>query len=262
MKNLNLYSPQKHLRSMVGFNLSFVLLFVFLTGLSGCLKTRAQLKSENLNDTPTPIATYSTSSTPDTTDPVPTANSPAQGNQYETEEMKAEILKLNTKIDELEQQLKAQKAAPTPEPTPTKTTSAVMINNENDNTGETTAEENQKPKKITLETAQKLYRQKKYTETVEAMDSYIKTEKKNLDHAYYLRAESNYGLKQYKKAILDYSVIREKYTQSVYLKDSLYKIGLCFDAIGLKEDAKIFYQELAEKFPKSLEAKKTKKLWQ
>ena len=39
---------------------------------------------------------------------------------------------------------------------------------------------------------------------------------------------------------------------------ALYKIGLSFESLGMKDDAKGFYQELIEKHPKSQEAKKAK----
>ena len=37
---------------------------------------------------------------------------------------------------------------------------------------------------------------------------------------------------------------------------ALLRIGQSFDALGMKDDARGFYQELAEKFPKSTEARK------
>ena len=42
-------------------------------------------------------------------------------------------------------------------------------------------------------------------------------------------------------------------------EDALLKIGQSFEALGMKEDAKGFYQELTDKFPKSPEAAKAKK---
>ena len=39
----------------------------------------------------------------------------------------------------------------------------------------------------------------------------------------------------------------------------LYKIGLSFEGLGMKDDARGFFQELVEKYPKSPEAIKAKK---
>ena len=38
--------------------------------------------------------------------------------------------------------------------------------------------------------------------------------------------------------------------------DATYKIGMSFQELKLKDDAKAFYQEVIQKFPKSSEAKK------
>lgn len=81
---------------------------------------------------------------------------------------------------------------------------------------------------------------------------------KKAEQATFLRAESYYKLKQYKKAIIDYSKFPEKYKSSPHMPEALYKIGLSFESLGMKEDAKGFYQELIEKFPKTPQAKKAK----
>ena len=81
---------------------------------------------------------------------------------------------------------------------------------------------------------------------------------KKTEEATYLRAESYFNLKDFKKAIVDYSKFPEKFTRSSHMPQALYKIGLSFEALGMKEDARSFYAELAEKFPKSAEAKKVK----
>ena len=100
----------------------------------------------------------------------------------------------------------------------------------------------------------------KFDDAAESLSDYLKTPKgKHVEEATFLRAESYYGLKQYKKAILDYSKFPEKFTTSRRLPSALYKIGQSFEALGMKEDAKGFYQELVDKFPKSPEATKAKK---
>jgi len=43
------------------------------------------------------------------------------------------------------------------------------------------------------------------------------------------------------------------------MPEALYKIGMSFESLGMGEDAKGFYQELVEKYPKSPEAKKARK---
>jgi TolA-binding protein len=79
---------------------------------------------------------------------------------------------------------------------------------------------------------------------------------RHAEEATFKRAEAHYLLKEYKKAIVDYSKFPEKYNKSKHLPTALYKIGQSFEAMGMKDDAKGFYQELVEKFPKSSEARK------
>lgn len=94
----------------------------------------------------------------------------------------------------------------------------------------------------------------------ETFAQYLKNSKvKSPQDASFLRGESLFKLKLYKKAILEYSKFPEKYSHSSHMPEALYKIGLCFDALGMKDEAKGFYQELKEKYPKSAQAKKIKK---
>lgn len=80
------------------------------------------------------------------------------------------------------------------------------------------------------------------------------------EEATFLRGESYFETKQYRKAIADYGQFTEKYTKSKYMPTVLYKIGLSFRAINAKEDAAVFLQELIDKHPKSPEAKKAKSI--
>jgi TolA-binding protein len=80
------------------------------------------------------------------------------------------------------------------------------------------------------------------------------------EEATFLRAESFYETKQYRKAIADYGQFTEKYTKSKLMPTVLYKIGLSFRAINAREDASVFLQELIDKHPKSPEAKKAKSI--
>jgi TolA-binding protein len=95
---------------------------------------------------------------------------------------------------------------------------------------------------------------------IDALSAYLKSSKpKQAEEATFLRGESLYETKQYQKAIGDYSKFPEKYTKSKKMPYVLMKIGQSFDALGMRDDAKAFYQELVEKFPKSPEAKKARK---
>jgi TolA-binding protein len=94
---------------------------------------------------------------------------------------------------------------------------------------------------------------------VETFSAVLKSSKgSKAEEATFYRAECYFKLKQYKKAIVDYSRFPEKFTKSKHMPVALMRIGASFELLGMKDDAKGFYQELVEKFPKSPEAKKAK----
>jgi len=71
-------------------------------------------------------------------------------------------------------------------------------------------------------------------------------------------AESLFAKKDFRQAILEYQKYREKFPKGKNVTVATYKMGLCFQELGLKEDAKSFYEEVIAKSPKSDEAKKSK----
>lgn len=108
-----------------------------------------------------------------------------------------------------------------------------------------------------FEDAKSSFSSKNYEGAVEQLTVYLKSTKgKYTEEATYLRGESYFQMKQYQKAIVDFSKFPEKYSRSTYMPRCLLRIGQSFDALGMKEDAAGFYQELVEKYPKSSEAKK------
>lgn len=71
-------------------------------------------------------------------------------------------------------------------------------------------------------------------------------------------AEALFAKKDFRQAILEYQKYREKFPKGKNVTVATYKMGLCFQELGLKEDAKSFYEEVISKSPKSDEAKKSK----
>lgn len=62
--------------------------------------------------------------------------------------------------------------------------------------------------------------------------------------------------KKWKEAILNFDQYREKYPTGKYAPEATYKTGVSFQELGMKDEAKVFYQEVTEKFPKSDMSKK------
>jgi len=71
-------------------------------------------------------------------------------------------------------------------------------------------------------------------------------------------AEEFFNQKDFKKAILNYQKFRDSKPKDKRVIEATYKIGVSFQELGLKDEAKSFYSELIAKFPKSDEAKKAK----
>jgi len=221
---------------------------------TGCLKTRAQLKDDDDRDAGKPM-------------PAQVQDVEPKG-QYVIDEMKAEITRLTGRIEDLERNLKQDEKK------------ATGANREEIKKLETRLIELEQAQAAMLEAIKKLeqsaatqadpsehlekgkaqFKSENYEGAIESLNAYLKSPKaKKVEDATFLRAEAYYKAKQYKKAIVDYSKFPEKFTKSDYMPVALYKIGLSFDALNMHEDAKGFYQELIEKFPKSPEAKKARK---
>ena len=71
-------------------------------------------------------------------------------------------------------------------------------------------------------------------------------------------AEQLFSKKDFRTAILEYQKYREKNPKGKSFATATYKMGICFQELGMKEDAKAFYEEVISKFPKSDEAKKSR----
>jgi TolA-binding protein len=72
----------------------------------------------------------------------------------------------------------------------------------------------------------------------------------------YDEAEDLYNAKKWRDAIGIYQKYREKNPKGKYYADATLKIGMCFQELKMKDEAKTFFDVVAEKFPKSKESKK------
>ncbi len=64
--------------------------------------------------------------------------------------------------------------------------------------------------------------------------------------------------KDWKQAILNYQKYRDENPKGAKFADATYKIGVAFHELGMKDEAKTFYDEVVSKFPKSEEARRAK----
>lgn len=79
--------------------------------------------------------------------------------------------------------------------------------------------------------------------------------------AHYLIGETYFAEEDFQQAAAAYNTVRKKYpTSKTWLPGSILKLGMCFDRLGLKDDAKLFYQTVARKFPRHPAGQEGKRL--
>lgn len=66
--------------------------------------------------------------------------------------------------------------------------------------------------------------------------------------------EAKFEAKAYRDAIFAYEDYRKKNPKGKHVVAATYKIGVCFQELGMTDDAKPFYEEVIAKAPKSREA--------
>lgn len=74
----------------------------------------------------------------------------------------------------------------------------------------------------------------------------------------YNMAQSFFDKKDWKQAILNFQKYRDENPKGGKFADATYKIGVSFQELGMRDEAKTFYDEVASKFPNSEEARRAK----
>lgn len=74
----------------------------------------------------------------------------------------------------------------------------------------------------------------------------------------YESAEEMFNKKEWKTAILSYQSYRDSNPKGKNYADATYKIGVSFQELKMKDEAKVFFEEVVQKFPKSPAARKSK----
>lgn len=219
--------------------------FILLAlGLSACLKTRTQLKDDE----------------PATSKPQPVESR----NEYAVDELKAEITRLNGRLDDLEKESRDRKQE-APEADEIKKLEtrigeleraqmdllASVIKNQNAAKADPTS---------LFQKGKEQYQAGDFESSIKNLSDYLKVKNgKHVEEATYLRAESYYALGKYQNAIIDYEKFTREFKNSTYQVKSIYKIGRAFESLGMKTDADAFYQELIDSYPKTKEAQDAKK---
>ena len=76
-----------------------------------------------------------------------------------------------------------------------------------------------------------------------------------VDDAHYWIGETYFLLNDYQRAILEYDIVRKKYSQGTVIASSLYSEALCFEKLGSKKEAVLILEDLVSTFPDHPKAK-------
>lgn len=231
-------------------NLSrYFFLFSTLIVFSSCLKSRYQLRNEPTETEDTEVAMNT-----------PTSNHSGTAAINPTvDALKSEISRLSQEVQNLQNQWNEDRKTKSIQNEEIQTLKARLVEIEAElvkSAEEVKKESNANPSEV-MDEAVNAFEDKSYQEAVDKLSEYMKLPKaKRLEEAYFLRAECYFQLKQYKKSIVDFSIIQDRFPKSKRVPPSLLKIAQSFEKMGQKSDSKAFYQELVDKFPKSPEAKR------
>ena len=87
----------------------------------------------------------------------------------------------------------------------------------------------------------------------------IKVQKQSAT-AVFNKAEQLFQQEKWKLAIIQYEKYRAQNKKGKMYKESTLKIGMCFQKLEMQKEAKVFFREVVESFPKSESAKVAHKL--
>lgn len=237
-------------------SLFIVLSLLIAFSQTACLKTRAQIKGDDPGD-----------------EMASDEAKPKTGVSYQIEELRNEMTRLNGRLEEIDHTQRGQNVGDLRE-TMTKLDGRVAELEKNQvlvmteikalkdksEAQEAAAREAAVPVSKVLAEAYQLLNQKKFEDAAEKFGGAIRRNAKGKDaaDAYFGLGEAEFGLKHYKKAIVNYSKVQESSAKSGHIPASLYKMGLSFQQLNMNKEAKGFFAELADKYPKSPEAKKAR----
>jgi TolA-binding protein len=117
----------------------------------------------------------------------------------------------------------------------------------------------EKPK--TLADAKKLFDDKRYDEAVEVLKGLTKVRPRTDDtkKAQVLLADSYFADKDFASAAIAYGDFEKAYPHDPGVPQAIFNQAKSFQSMGDAKDAKLFYQELVERFPKNKLSAKAKK---
>ena len=102
----------------------------------------------------------------------------------------------------------------------------------------------------------------KYNESLNAFTDFTKTYTKHalIGNAWFWKGESNFGLKNYANAALDYEKLIKDYPSNAKVPSAYLKQAMSFANVNKKDVARYRLEDLIKKFPNAPEAARAKKM--
>lgn len=244
---------------------SFMTLLAIATllGQTACLKTRAQVRGENSAETPQEEGAEDSK------------GGGGRGSRYAMEELRSEITRLSGKLDDVEHQQRTAAASSNAENKELigklEIRIAEMEKNQllimtelkeiKDRGLSASASAGGTPSRGGLiSEGNALLRQGRHADAAEKFQAALNRSPKGKEaaEAHYGLGEAEYGQKNYKKAIVSFSKVQDVHDKSHLIPLSLLRIGQSFQSLKMNKEARSFYNELVERYPKAPEAKKAR----
>ena len=116
--------------------------------------------------------------------------------------------------------------------------------------------------KALYDSGYKAFTDGKHNESLQAFTDFTKTYPKHslISNAWFWKAESNFALKNYANAALDYEKVIKEYPASQKVPSAYLKQAMCFSNNKQKDVARYRLEDLIKKFPTAPEAARAKKM--
>lgn len=101
------------------------------------------------------------------------------------------------------------------------------------------------------ETGKRLFEDGRYDEAIDTLRGASKGKGETARKAHFLMAEALFAAKEYASAALEFSEYRKKFPKDSLVPNAIYRQANAFRSMGKPKEAKLFYQELVDKYPKS-----------
>jgi TolA-binding protein len=176
--------------------------------------------------------------------------------ENQVEELKLEIGRINNVVEERAQQNRAQMEELRREfNREIAQLSARIQANEQRAAQEETVEKQkvQERSRASYENGRRLYDDGKYEDAIEVL-KVVSRKGARTDEgkkSLFLLGESYYANKEFASAALEFSEFKKLYPKDNLIPQAIYRQAVCFKNMGKPKEAKLFYQELIDRYPKA-----------